>query len=59
MFNSNQVNKTSFQKHLCIILDQKLSFEEHLKRVSVKTNKKLYLLCQLLNLLPMAALIMS
>ena len=27
MFNSNQVNKTSSQKHLGIILDESLSFE--------------------------------
>ena len=34
MFNSNQVNKTSSQKHLGIILDESLSFEEHLKTIS-------------------------
>ena len=32
IFNSNQVNKTS-QKHLGIILDESLSFEEHLKTI--------------------------
>ena len=32
MFNSNQVNKTS-QKHLGIIFDESLSFEEHLKTI--------------------------
>ena len=57
MFNSNQVNKGSSQKHLGIILDESLSFEEHLKAISVKTNKALYLLRKLQNLLPRAALI--
>ena len=57
MFNSNQVNKTSSQKHLGIILDESLSFEEHLKTISVKTNKALYLLRKLQNLLPRSALI--
>ena len=57
MFNSNQVNKTSSQKHLGIIRDESLSFEEHLKTISFKTNKTLYLLRKLQNLLPRAALI--
>ena len=57
MFNSNQVNKTSSQKHLGIIPDKPLSFEEHLKAISVKTNKTLYLLCKLQNLFPRPALI--
>ena len=39
MFNINQVNKTSFQKHLGIILDEALLFKNHLKAISVKTNK--------------------
>ena len=56
MFNSNLVNKASSQKHLGIIPDKSLSFEEHLKTVSVKTNKTLYLLRKLQNL-PRAALI--
>ena len=57
MFNSNQVNKTSSQKHLGIILDESLSFDEHLKTISVKTNKMLYLLHKLRNLLPRPSLI--
>ena len=57
MFNSNLVNKASSQKHLGIILNESLSFEEHLKAISVKTNKTLYLLHKLQNLLPRAALI--
>ena len=57
MFNSNLVNKASSQKHLGIILYESLSFEEYLKIISVKTNKTLYLLRKLQNLLPGAALI--
>ena len=57
MFNSNLVNKASSQRHLGIILDESLSFEEHSKIISVKTNKALYLLCKLQNLLPRAVLI--
>ena len=56
-FNSNQVNKTSSQKHLGIIIDESLSFEGHLKTISIKTNKTLYLLRKLQNLLPRPALI--
>ena len=57
MFNSNQINKASSQKHLGIILDELLSFEEHLKTISVKINKTLYLLRKLQNLLQRAALL--
>ena len=42
-FNSNQVRKASSQKRLGIILDELLSFEEHLKTISIKTNKALHL----------------
>ena len=52
MINSNQVNKTSSQKRSGIVLDESLSFEEHLKIISVKTKKTLYLLRKLQNFLP-------
>ena len=57
MFNSNLVNKAFSQKHLGITLHESLSFEQHLKAISVKTNRTLYLLRKLQNLLPRAALI--
>ena len=47
MFNSIQANKTSCQNHLGTILDEPLSFEEHLKTISVNNNKTLYLLYKL------------
>ena len=56
MFKSNQVSKSFSQKHLGIVLDESLLFQEHLKAISVKTNKTLYLLCKLQNLLPRTAL---
>ena len=57
MFNINQVYKTSFQKHLGIILDEALLFKNHLKAISVKTNKLLYLLRKLQNLPPRSTLV--
>ena len=53
-FNNNQVHKTSFQNHVGIILDESLSFEEHLKTISVNLRKTLK---KLQNLLPRPALI--
>ena len=59
MFNSNQVYKTSCQKHLGIIHHESLSFEKNLKTISVKTNKTMYLLRKFQGLLPRPALITS
>ena len=36
MFNNNIVNVTSIHKHLSMIFDSKLSFDEHLKAVLKK-----------------------
>ena len=38
-FNSTNVKQTAFQKHLGLILDSQLSFEEHLKTIFSKANK--------------------
>ena len=54
LFNNNQVNKTFSQKYVGIILDESLSFEEHLKAISVKT---LFKNLKVQNLLPRPALI--
>ena len=51
LFNNANVNQTSSQKHLAIIL------EEHLKMVSGKTSKTIALFHKFQNLLPRAALI--
>ena len=55
--SNNDVSQTFSQKHLGVILDFKLTFEEHLNHVLVKVNKAVGLLCKLQNFLPRTALI--
>ena len=55
--NNNNVIQTTSQKHLCIILDTRLSFEKHLETVLCKINKTIGLIRKLQNLLPRTALI--
>ena len=55
--NNNNVIQTTPQKHLCIILDTRLSFEKHLETVLCKINKTIGLIRNLQNLLPRTALI--
>ena len=56
MFNKNIVSQTS-KKHLDVILDSKLIFDDHLKMVSFKKKKKTWgPLRKLQNLLPEPAL---
>ena len=57
VFNNTNVSQSSSQKHLGVILDSKLIFDEHLKMVSLKISKTLGLLRKLHNLLPRSALI--
>ena len=52
IFNGNPVKKSSYQKHLCMFLDSKLDFDEHIKGVSEKTSKSIGLICKLRNFLP-------
>ena len=56
LFNNN-VSQVNFQIHLGVILDVKLTFEEHLKNVFNKANKTIGLLRKLSNLLPRQALV--
>ena len=49
--------KFHHQKHLGILLDSKLTFEEHYKTILSKTNRTIGLLRRLQSLLPSAALI--
>ena len=51
------VSQSSSQKHLGVILDSKLIFDEQLKIVSLKISKTLGLLWKLHNLLPRSTLI--
>ena len=57
VFNNTSVSQSSSQKHLGVILDSKLIFDENLKMVSYKISKTLGLLRKLHNLLPRSALI--
>ena len=57
LFNNNNVSQVNSQTHLGVILDVKLTFEEHLKNVINKTNKTIGLLRKLSNLLPRQALV--
>ena len=51
-FNNANVKRTAFQKHLGLILDSQLSFEEHLKTIFSKVSKTIELIQKLRNFLP-------
>ena len=57
VFNNTNVTQSIYQKHLGIILDSKLTFENHINMVTTKINKTIGLLHKLENLLPRIALI--
>ena len=57
VFNNTNVTQSIYQKHLGIILDSKLTFENHINIVATKMNKNIGLLSKLQNLLPRTALI--
>ena len=56
-FDQNVVPQSSLQEHLVIILHSKLNFSKYLKTVFQKTNKIIWILLKLQNLLPKAPLI--
>ena len=51
-FNNNPIESVSSQKHLGMILDTKLNFQEHVKNILTKVNKTIGLLRKLQNILP-------
>ena len=51
-FNNKSVKQVPSQKHLGLILDNKLNFQEHLKNILNKVNKTIGLLRKLQNILP-------
>ena len=57
VFNDTNVTQSIYQKHLGIILDFKLTFENHTNMVTTKINKTIRLLRKLQDLLPRTALI--
>ena len=52
LFNNNNVSQVNFQTHLGVILDVKLTFEEHLKNIFNKTNKTIGVLRNFSDSLP-------
>ena len=54
-FNNNNVSETNSQKYLGVVLDNRLSFEDHLKMILNKVNKTIGLLRKLHNILPRSA----
>ena len=56
-FNRKIVLQTSLQKHLGMLLDNKLNFSEHLKNIFTKTSEIVGLLRKLQTLLPRVPLI--
>ena len=57
VFNNANASQRKSQKHLSIILDSKLTFEEHYKTLLGKTNRTIGLLRKLQNSLSREALI--
>ena len=51
-FNNKSVKQVTSQKHLGLILDSKLNFQEHLQNILNKVNKTIGLLRKLQNILP-------
>ena len=56
-FNNNPIESVSSQKHLGMILDTKLNFQEHIKNILTKVNKTIGLLRKLQNILPRGSLL--
>ena len=56
-FNNNPIKQVSSQKHLGVILDTKLNFQEHIESILSKVNKTIELLRKLQNILPPASLL--
>ena len=57
VFNNNNVSQSFSQKHLSVILDFKLIFEDRLQNMLAQINKTVGLLRKLRNLLPRTMLI--
>ena len=57
IFNNSVVNKVPCQKHLGLLLDHKLDFNDHLKVISAKFSKGVGLLRKLNHILPRSSLL--
>ena len=56
-FNNTNASETNSQKHVSVVLDNLLSFEDHLKLTLNKVNKTITLMRKLQNILPRSALL--
>ena len=56
-FNDNPVHQVQLQKHLGLFLDLKLSFDEHIQCILIKTCKIIGLIRKLQLIIPRAALL--
>ena len=56
-FNDNPVHEVPLQKHLGLFLDPKLSFDEHIQCILIKTRKIIGLIRKLQPIIPRAALL--
>ena len=56
-FNDNPVHQVPLQKHLGLFLDPKLSFDEHIQCILIKTRKIIGLIRKLQPIIPRAALL--
>ena len=58
LFNNLPINRKSIQKHLGLLLDEKLNFSEHIKEKLKKVNKSINLLRKLNLTLPRSSLLL-
>ena len=56
-FNGNPAHQVQLQKHLALFLDPKLSFDEHIQCILIKTRKIIRLIRNLQQIIPRAALL--
>ena len=56
-FNRTTVIHCSYQKHLSVYLDKKLSFHQHIKDIITKASKRIGVIKKLNNVLPRKALL--
>ena len=56
-FNDNPVHQVQLQKNLAVFLDPKLSFDEHIQCILIKTRKTVGLIRKLQPIIPRAALL--
>ena len=52
IFDINNVSETNSRKHLGVVLDNRLSFEDHLKIILNKVKRTMGLLLKLQNIIP-------